>query len=281
MPVAAPSDKRFRRARVRPARRRSPWVARAISAGRVVAAAGVLGWLGWYGASVVADSPALHVNDIRLRGNHYLSRGEVVARLAGLEGQHLLQTDLEAWRQRVLTSPWVEQAAMRRVLPGTVEILVRERTPMAIGRLGSDLYLVDAGGVVIDEYGPNYAQFDLPIVDGLVARPRDAAPTVAPARAALAAALLGALAARPDLGAQVSQIDVGNARDAVVLLENDKALLHLGDTRFVERLDGYLEMKEAMHSRVADIEYVDLRFEGRMYVRPAKSADVQRTSASR
>lgn len=281
MPVAAPSDKRFRRARVRPSRRRPPWVTRALAVGRVVVTAGVLGGAGWYGAQVVAESQALQVREIRLRGNHYLSRGEVMARLAGLEGQHLLQADLEAWRQKVLASPWVEHAAMRRVMPGTIEVLVRERTPMAIGRLGSTLYLVDATGVVIDEYGPNYAQFDLPIVDGLVGRPRDAAPSVSPERAALAASLLGALATRSDLGARVSQIDVANARDAVVLLDGDRALLHLGNARFVERLDGYLEMQEAMRSRVPNIEYVDLRFEGRMYVRPGKTPDVQRTSATR
>ena len=64
-------------------------------------------------------------------------------------------------------SPWVEQAVLRRVLPSTVEVVIRERTPMAIGRIRGDLYLVDEEGLVIDEFGPNYAQFDLPIVDGL------------------------------------------------------------------------------------------------------------------
>ena len=102
-----------------------------------------------------------------MRGNQHLARGEVLALLAGLEGQHLLQTDLEAWRRRVLGSPWVEQAVLRRVLPSTVEVVIRERMPMAIGRIRGDLYLVDEQGLVIDEFGPNYAQFDLPIVDGL------------------------------------------------------------------------------------------------------------------
>ena len=93
-----------------------------------------------------------------------------MALLAGLEGQHLLQTDLEEWRRRVLGSPWVEQATLRRVLPSTVEVMIRERLPIAIGRIRGDLYLVDEQGLVIDEYGPNYAQFDLPIVDGLAER---------------------------------------------------------------------------------------------------------------
>lgn len=282
MPVAAPADKRFRRVRARPARRRSPWVTRVLTAARLAVAVVLPVSVGWYGAQVVASSPALHVSDIRVRGTEHLSRGEVLALLGDLQGQHILETDLDEWHARILRSPWVAQAALRRVLPSTIEVFVRERVPIAIGRLGSDLYLVDESGVVIDEYGPNYASFDLPIVDGLVARPRGGGEAaVAPDRAALASALLETLSTRPDLGARVSQIDVANPRDAVVLLDGDRALLHLGYARFAERLDGYLEMNQALRARVPEIEYVDLRFEGRMYVRPADGPDARRASAMR
>jgi cell division protein FtsQ len=205
----------------------------------------------------------------------------VLALLVGLEGQHLLQTDLEVWRRRVLGSPWVEQAALRRVLPSTVEVVIRERTPIAIGRLRGDLYLVDEEGLVIDEYGANYAQFDLPIVDGLADTPPAGAPHVDPARAGLAVDLLRALEGRPELMKRISQIDVANAHDAVVLLDQDPALVHVGDQQFVERLQRYLELHEALHSRVPDIEYVDLRFDDRVYVRPSKTPAVQRASVVR
>ena len=279
MPVAAPADKRFRRSHVRPSRRRAPWVAPTLVAVRLLAAVAVLVGAGWYGASVLAESGMLHVKDIRLRGNQHLSRGEVMALLSGLQGQHLIRTDLDEWRRRVEGSPWVRQAALRRVLPSTVEVVVQERTPMAIGRLKGDLYLVDEQGVVIDEYGPNYAQFDLPIVDGL-AEPRAATVAVDPARAWLASALLTSLTRQPDLLRRVSQIDVANPHDAVLVLEDDRALVHLGDGQFAERLRRYLELREALQSRVPDIEYVDLRFEDRVYVRPGKSV-VQKASAVR
>jgi cell division protein FtsQ len=257
-------------------------VTRALTAARLTVAVVVPISVGWYGAQVVASSPTLHVSNVRVRGIEHLSRGEVLALLGDLQGQHILETDLDEWHARLLRSPWVAQAALRRVLPSTIEVFVGERVPIAIGRLGSDLYLVDESGVVIDEYGPNYAAFDLPIVDGLVARPRGGGEAaVVPERAALASALLETLSGRPDLGARVSQIDVANPRDAVVLLDGDRALLHLGYARFAERLDGYLEMDEALRARVPDIEYVDLRFEGRMYVRPAKGPDVRRASAMR
>ena len=281
MAVAAPADKRFRRSHVRPSRRRPPWVTRLLTAARLLTATGVLGGAGWYAAQAMNDAETLRVTDIRVRGNQHLARGEVLALLVGLEGQHLLQTDLEVWRRQVLGSPWVEQAALRRVLPSTVEVVIRERTPMAIGRIRGDLYLVDEQGLVIDEYGPNYAQFDLPIVDGLADTPPAGEPLVDPARAGLAADLLRALDRQPALMKRISQIDVASAHDAVVLLDQDPALVHVGDQQFVERLQRYLELHEALHSRVPDIEYVDLRFDDRVYVRPSKTPAVQRASGVR
>lgn len=280
MAVAAPADKRFRRSRVRPSRRRSPWLVRVLTAARTLTAVVVLGGAGWYAAQVVTGATTLRVSEIHVRGNQHLARGDVMALLAGLEGQHLLQADLEAWRRRVLGSPWVEQATLRRVLPSTVEVTIRERLPIAIGRIRGDLYLVDEQGLVIDEYGPNYAQFDLPIVDGL-ADAGAGEPAIDPARAGLAADLLRALEQQPVLMKRVSQIDVARAHDAVVLLDQDPALVHLGDEQFVQRLQRYLELHEALHSRVPDIEYVDLRFDDRVYVRPGKSAAVQKVGGVR
>ncbi|MGE5812975.1 MAG: cell division protein FtsQ/DivIB, partial [Acidobacteriota bacterium] len=73
------------------------------------------------------------------------------------------------------------------------------------------------------------------------------------------------------LARRVSQIDVRDANDAVVILDGDTALLHLGDSHFAERLQSYLELAPALHERVPDIDYVDLRFDERVYVRPAKA----------
>lgn len=281
MPVAAPADKRFRRAHLRPARRRSAWATRLVMAARTLGAVCVLGGIGWYASQVVLQAGVLAVDDIRVRGNQHLARGEVMALLAGLPGQHILFTDLELWRRRVLNSPWVEQAALRRVLPSTVEVVIRERRPVAIGRLRGDLYLVDESGLVIDEYGPAYAQFDLPIVDGLADVPSSGGPTVDPARASLASRLIDTLKAHPDLFRRVSQIDVSNARDAVVLLDKDPALVHVGDAEFAERLQSYVDLYEALHARFPEIEYVDLRFENRVYVRPARTSGVHRAAATR
>ena len=116
---------------------------------------------------------------------------------------------------------------------------------MGLCRIGNQLYLVDRFGIVIDEFGPRYAEFDLPIIDGLVRAPSSGEPALDERRADLAARVIEAVAAQPDLARRISQIDVRNLHDAVVLLDGDPALLHLGEDRFLERLQSYLDVATA------------------------------------
>ena len=139
---------------------------------------------------------------------------------------------------------------------------------MGVGRLGTALYLVDPHGVIVDEYGPNYADIDLPIIDGLSGPPPRAAGVIDGDRAAFAARVLGALAAKPELVKRVSQLDVSDVHNAVVILDGDTALLRLGEREFAERLQQYVDLAPALRERVATIDYVDLRFDERLYVRP-------------
>lgn len=279
-PVAAPADKRFRRSHVKPSSRHGTRLRQAWHAARVVVLASLAAYAAGRGVSLVASTPALQVSRITVDGHERLSTGEVLALVEGLRGRNIIGVDLDDWQQRLLSSPWVEKATLRRVLPSTIEVTVRERRPIAIGRIGSALYLIDAHGIVVDEYGPAHADFDLPIVDGLAA-PRGRDGLVDEARASLAARLIAALAAQPDLARRVSQIDVSDPHDAVVMLEGDRALLHVGEEDFVERLQQYLELGDALRERVAEIDYVDLRFAERLYVRPVKGATPAPASARR
>lgn len=269
MRVAAPADRRFRRALVKPGRRRRVWPGRLIRAARILCPLIAVGAAAWFVADAAAGAEALHVDTIRVRGNDHLPRGEVLTLLAGLQGQHILATDLEPWRRRVLGSPWVAQARLRRVLPSTVEVMVRERSPMGVARLDGELYLVDESGIVIDAYGPQYARFDLPVIDGL--RQSADGAEAEPARAALAGRLLAEVGERRDLAERISQIDVSDPRDAVVLLDHDPALLRLGDQDFTKRLELYVDLADTLRARVPAIEYVDLRYGDRVYVKPASA----------
>ena len=272
--ISAPADRRFRRAHVKPARKRGRWQAIVRPIAVYIAAAMLLCYATYRATIVAARAHVLQVDRIAVRGNERLSKGEVVAVLNGLRGENIVSTDLERWRRRLLASPWVRDAALRRSLPSTIDVLVWEREPIGVGRIGGDVYLVDDRGVIIDQYGPQYADLDLPIIDGLGAAPNDAPTLTDEARADLAARVIGAVKSKPKLASRLSQVDVSDLHNASVILTGDPTVLQLGEDQFAQRLQAYLDLAPALHERVADIDYVDLRFGDRIYVRPTR---VERT----
>ena len=167
-----------------------------------------------------------------------------------------------------MRSPWLRYAALMRSLPLFLEVVIVERQPVGIGRINGETYLVDEGGVVIDQYGPQYGDLDLPIIDGLTASPVDDGSSVDSARAELAARIVAAVRGRPDMARQVSQIDVADLHNAAVILSGDPAVIYVGDDQFLQRLQSYVQLAPALRQRVPDIDYVDLRFDDRIYVRP-------------
>jgi cell division protein FtsQ len=273
--VKVPSEKKFRRLRVRskPARRRRLRAIFSWRAARILAATLVVVYAGYRTVDLAFNTGVLRVRRIRVHGNERLSSGEVQTLVRDLQGANILTANLARYQRVLRKSPWVSDVAIRRVLPATIDVYVSERRPFGLCRLGNQLYLIDRGGTVMDEYGPQYADFDLPIVDGLVRAPRSGKPTIDEGRAELAARVVESIHGSRELRRRVSQIDVTDAHNAVILLDSDPALLHLGEDKFRERLESYLEIADALKERIPDIDYVDLRFDERVYVKPRGRAE--------
>lgn len=229
---------------------------------------GILGYAGYEASILALEGPWLTVQHVAVRGNQRLSTGDVAGLVDDLKGENILLTDLGRWRERLLASSWVAEVSLRRRLPSTIEIDVVERQPVGMARLQSELYLVDATGAVIDQFGPRYADCDLPVVDGLLVSGRSGV-AIDPQRIQLVAQLLADVRTRPQLAALVSQVDVSDPGDVHVILDGDSAVVRLGAEDFVKRLESYLQLKAALLQRVPKIDYVDLRFENRVYVGPA------------
>ena len=271
MPVAAPADKRFRRSHVHPGKKRG-W----LPSWRTVAIVAVVSVLVLYGvfraAGAALSTDALTINTITVTGTNRMAPGEAQAILEGLRGTSMVTADLESWRQKLLDAPWVAEATIRRVFPGTVAVAISEREPLGIGRIQGALYLIDQEGAVIDEFGPKYAEFDLPIIDGLTPSASNRDPSTAEHRAALAGRILADFQRHPDLARRVSQVDVSNVNDAVVILNDDPALLHTGDEHFADRVQAYVDLASRLHEDVPQIDSVDLRFGDNVFVKPQGTA---------
>jgi cell division septal protein FtsQ len=91
-------------------------------------------------------------------------------------------------------------------------------------------------------------------------------------RAELASRVIAALKIKPAVARRLSQVDVTDLHNAAVILSGDRAVIQIGEDQFLARIESYLELAAAVRERVADIDYVDLRFDDRIYVRPAGKA---------
>jgi cell division protein FtsQ len=277
MPVRAQSDKRFKRARVQAPRKRGTWQSWGIALAKGVAFLVIVLYATSRFVSLLTAAPALRIQKVAIHGNRQLSQRDVLGLLHGLRDSNVMLADLDGWRKRLLRSAWIKEASLRRELPGTIDVTIAERDPLGIGRINDKLYLVATDGVVIDTFSPKYAAFDLPLIDGLHTGPRDSdGLMVDETRASLAAEVLHNLQRSSDLAGRVSQVDVSNDEDAVVLLADDPARVHLGREQFSERLRAYLELAPTLRARVPAIDYVDLRFDPRVFVRPIARTTVAR-----
>ncbi|MEO5895914.1 MAG: FtsQ-type POTRA domain-containing protein [Vicinamibacterales bacterium] len=279
MSVKAPAEKNFRRSKVKPVKKTE---ARRLSrrALRIVLPALLALFAAYRAFDLVLTAATLRVQRINLHGNDRLSSGEVQALIDGIRGSNILSVDLAEYRVRLKQSPWVAEVALRRVLPSTIEVFISERRPLGVCRLGNQLYLLDRTAFIIDEYGPQYANLDLPIIDGVVRAPSGGGgakargvqpvgePVIDEERTDLAARVIDSLTSHKALLDRVSQIDVSDSRDALLLLDNDTALLHIGNEKFVERLQLYLDMAPALKQHVPEMDYVDLRFGKGIVVHP-------------
>ena len=201
------------------------------------------------------------ITSIEVKGNHFLSEGEVREMLGPAMGENLLSANLESLRSNLAASPWVGGAIVRRKLPDTLMVSVTERFPIALAE-AEQLYVMDASGELIDLLGPRTAGFDLPIIRGL----GGVSTEVRRDRARRANVLLEDLG---ELSGEVSEISVDRAGDLMVVLKGDGSVLKLAEPPYQKRVLSFLALRQKLRERCPDAEYFDLRFKDRIYAKPA------------
>ncbi len=282
MAVKAPADKRFKRGRVKTPRKTARrWTALFRPLVKWTLVLGILGYTTVRALALVTESPALRISHVAVQGLRHLSAGEVRSRVRTLEGTNIVRADLEAARRRLLGSPWIADATLRRQLPATIEIAIEERQPVALARFArGGLQLIAEDGMVLGPVGAAQAGLDLPIADGLTPVPGRSLSgpglgvgipaRVDPERAGLIGRLVESLRQDDGLLALVSEVDVTDVEDAVVLLGDDPARVHLGHEDFARRVRAYRDLAPTVLQHVDAIDSADVRYDGRVFVRPAR-----------
>jgi len=220
------------------------------------------------GASVArhfTTSSELAVREIVVEGTSRTSPDAVREVLRPFVGRNLVELDLDEVASAATRNPWVKEASVKRVLPGTVRVVVVERRPGALALLRGLVYVVDDGGYVMGPAGPDLP-YDLPLIvglDGLQGKPLESG-------LARGVELLVRLhEAQPAWAKGISELDLSRP-DRVAVTRVDGGAQILLDPDHIDRnLGAYLALQPMIARKIGDGRRVDLRWNRRISILPA------------
>ncbi len=257
-------------------RRGGSFYRRVIVAGVAVVAGG---GLAYQTVHFVLFSPRLLLarpDQIQVTGTHYLGRAAVLEKFYADRGRSVLRIPLAERRKALEEIPWVERASVQRILPNTLRVEIVQRQPVAFLRLGTELSLLDAHGVILER--PPEEAFRFPVVTGITA--------------AMPAADRGQRMktyeqflkeierARPGAADQVSEVDLSDANDIRATLAGmpelgdpqaggqQAVVVRFGDANFFNKYRVLMDNLSQWRANAGRIESVDLRFERQVVVKP-------------
>ena len=188
-----------------------------------------------------------------------IARGEVL-------GRNIFHVSLADRRAKLEGLPWVESAAVMRLLPNHIAVAITERTPVAFVQMGSKINLIDGGGVVLGAPANRDSRYSFPVIHGIV----ETQPL--PSRAA-AMKMYNTLMSELESGGytrQISEVDLGDPKDVKVVASDggNMVVLHLGKSDFLARYKLYAAHIAEWRRENPRIQSVDLRWEGQVVVNP-------------
>jgi len=265
---------------------------------RRVAGYGALGVVGivaaWAATDYLFHAPTmllLNNDQIELTNNHIVTREAVLQQFARDHRHSVLSVPLDARRSELEQMPWVESATVQRILPNRLRVELTERTPIAFLKIGNELALVDAQGVILDR--PEGADLHFPIVTGIS---EDLPREQREKRMQIYQEFIKDIdLVRPGSSDRVSEIELANPNDlravmtglgssnSVPGIRNDAdtqaVTVHLGSGEFTGKYRMLVENFAQWQANAGRVRSVDLQYARQVVINPDASATVSVTRA--
>lgn len=211
-----------------------------------------------------ANSVGFHISEVALAGEHEVSREDILS-LAGVTGRSsLLFLDAARTRARLLSNPWIAEAAVLKLYPNRLRIEIKERKAYALWQKEGHVSVIAADGTVLETYVPSRF-ITLPLVVGDGAGHE-------------AQQIIDLLKRNPALARSVeASVLVAQRRWNLHLKSGVDVLLPEHDPAHALSLLAELDRDKKLLSR--DIVKIDLRLPDRVVVRQSDAAAAARDDA--
>jgi cell division protein FtsQ len=219
--------------------------------------------------------------DIQATGLTEVTRAQMLPVFGEDIGRNIFFVPLDLRRKQLEQIPWIEKATVMRLLPDEIRVNVVERKPVAFTRLGNQIGLVDADGVLLTMAPSAMARhhYSFPVITGI-----DRGDPAASRKARMAVYLRMMVdldSTGQHYSEQISEIDLTDPEDARVLMPAQGAdiLAHFGENHFLERYLRYKAHIAEWRQQYPHLAAVDLRYDQQVVLQMASGKEAADTSA--
>jgi cell division protein FtsQ len=219
-------------------------------------------------------------DQLEVVGIEKVTRRQVMDVLGGDIGKNVFFIPLDERKKQLEEIPWVESAAVARLLPNRLRVTITERTPMAFVQMRNRVALIDQHGVVMDLPPRSNSQYSFPVLVGM----GDQEPlSTRSARMKIYSQLVNELdEGGTNYSRDLSEVDLSDPEDVKITVSdpNGEVLVHLGSGNFADRFKIYKGHVQEWRQQVDKLASVDLRYDRQVIVNPDSPQDQPRAVAA-
>jgi cell division protein FtsQ len=214
-------------------------------------------------------------DNIEVTGMQNATKAQIMEVMGADIGRNIFFIPLGQQKAQLEQIPWVEAASVMRFVPNRLKVEIHERTPVAFARVGPRMFLIDAGGTLM-ELSPKH-KYSFPVILGM--NPGEPLSTRAPRMKIYMEMVRDLDSGGARYSQDLSEVDLSDLEDVKVRV-NDPAgdvLVHLGSADYLQRYKIYVTHAQGWRQQFQKLESVDLRYDNQIIVNP----DMERPAAGK
>lgn len=205
-------------------------------------------------------------DNIEVTGMQNVTKAQIMEVMGADIGRNIFFIPLAQQKAQLEQIPWVESASVMRFVPNRITVEIHERTPIAFARVGPRIFLIDAGGTLMEL--PQKHKYSFPVILGM--NPGEPLSTRAPRMKAYNELVQDLDSGGARYSQDLSEVDLSDLENLKVRV-NDPAgdvLVELGSSEFLKRYKTYVSHVQEWRQQFQKLESVNLRYDNQVIVNP-------------
>ena len=205
-------------------------------------------------------------DDIDVAGMQNVTKAQIMEVMGADIGRNIFFIPLSQQKAQLEQIPWVESASVMRFVPNRLQVEIHERTPVAFARVGPRIFLVDAGGTLMEL--PQKHKYSFPVILGM--NPGEPLSTRVPRMKAYNQLVQDLDSGGARYSQDLSEVDLSDLENLKVRVNDPQGdvLVELGSSDYLKRYKTYVSHVQEWRQQFQKLESVNLRYDNQVIVNP-------------